>query len=202
MVDSQKPRGGVSVVFVPTWSSSSGPSDMLAAPRGHLCPPLVPKTWTGQRPARAGPPRLALSQSQARPLATPDALCLHSFASREPGVHAAPFPACVCACLCVRLPRREQDCACLICTMGGGLRVACLTALCLRRWCSEGKLLRNRGFQDDICDHLCVFCCFNLDKTALEREASRRLWVFLCLDFRCLQLDCRLCHKCWSIYLF
>lgn len=35
-----------------------------------------------------------------------------------------------------------------------GTRVACLTTLC--EMLTEGKLLKNKGFKDDISDHLCI----------------------------------------------
>lgn len=145
--------------FVFAWSSSSGPSDMLAAPRGTplSAPASVTKdAWTRSAPREARSPRLALSQSQARPPAT-QTLCAFSLASRDPGV-----------CVCARLYLKRTGLSCLICTMGGGLEWPA-RQLCARRWCSEGKLLRDRGFQDDVCDHLCFFVVFNLDKAALER---------------------------------
>ena len=91
----------------------------------------------------------------------PDALCFFARFSRPGRVR-------VRACLCARLYLKRTGLSCLICTMGGGLEWPA-RQLCARRWCSEGKLLRDRGFQDDVCDHLCFFVVFNLDKAALER---------------------------------
>ena len=163
---------GFLLCFVLAWSSSSGPSDMLAAPRGTplSAPASVTKdAWTRSAPCEARSPRLALSQSQARPPAT-QMLCAFSFASRDPGVcgSTSSLRVRVCACLCACVYLKRTGLSCLICTMGGGLEWPA-RQLCARRWCSEGKLLRDRGFQDDVCDHLCFFVVFNLDKTALER---------------------------------
>lgn len=155
MVDSQKPRGGVSVVFC-TWSSSSGPSDMLAAPRGAPLSASVTKdAWTGQRPARPG--RRGSRFLSHRPGHRRPRRSVLFRSLLESRARAAPLPACVCACLSVRLLEENRTVVSDL-HYGRRTRVACL--LCARRWCSEGKLLRNRGFQDDICDHLCVFCCF------------------------------------------
>ncbi|CAI9151850.1 unnamed protein product [Rangifer tarandus platyrhynchus] len=101
---------GFLLCFVLAWSSSSGPSDMLAAPRGTplsagaRTPASVTKdAWTRSAPHEAWSPRLALSQSQARPPAT-QTRCAFSFASRDPGVcgSASSLRVCVCVRACVR----------------------------------------------------------------------------------------------------
>ena len=96
----------------------------------NLCPLSPPSPClgyqrslnAGQLPDRAWTPRLALSQSQARPLVT-QTLCAFSFASRDRGVcgSASSLRVCVRLCVCVYLKRTELSC--LICTMGGGLKL-------------------------------------------------------------------------------
>lgn len=104
---------------------------MLAAPRGAplsagaRTPASVTKdAWTRSAPCEAGSPRLALSQSQARPLAT-QTLCAFSFASRDPGVCGSASSLRVC----VRLLEENRTVVSDL-HYGRRTRVACLTALC------------------------------------------------------------------------
>lgn len=41
--------------------------------------------------------------------------------------------------------------------------------LSVRRECSEGKLLKNKGFKDDISDHLCVFVVIEFRQNCFGR---------------------------------
>lgn len=41
--------------------------------------------------------------------------------------------------------------------------------LSARRECSEGKLLKNKGFKDDISDHLCIFVAIEFRQNCFGR---------------------------------
>lgn len=100
MVDSQKPRGGVSVVFRTYLVFVLGALRHAGgAARGTSVRLGYQRRLDRSAPCEAGPPRLALSQSQARPLATPT-LCAFPFASREPGVRGSVPSLRVCVLVC------------------------------------------------------------------------------------------------------
>lgn len=102
------------------------------AARGTSCPrtpaSVTKDAWTRSAPREAGSPRLALSQSQARPLAT-QMLCAFSFASRDPGVCGSASSLRVCVLVCVRLLEENRTVVSDL-HYGRRTRVACLTALC------------------------------------------------------------------------
>lgn len=119
---------GFLLCFVLTWSSSSGPSDMLAAPRGAPLSASVTKdAWTGQRPARPG--RRGSRFLSHRPGHWRPRRSVLFRSLLESRACAAPFPACVCACLCVRLLEENRTVVSDL-HYGRRTRVACLTALC------------------------------------------------------------------------